>query len=50
MKKISYKRILAIANDEERIAKVYNKHGFWRFARDSERHSSFLKKYIKKLR
>jgi uncharacterized protein YbaP (TraB family) len=39
MKKLTYKMLKALANEERRTAKLYKQYGFWRFAKDEAKHS-----------
>ena len=48
MKRMSYKSLLALANEEAHSAKLFAKWGLWRFARDEEKHASFFKMIAKR--
>jgi hypothetical protein len=42
--------LLEIANEKKKTAKRFDAMGFWRFARDDERHAHTIKQIVKRLR
>jgi len=49
MKKITQTELLRMANDAKQTAQRFNQYGFWRMARDNQKHSYLLNKLANKV-
>lgn len=48
-KKLTYRKLLELANEEKKTAKLYKEWGLWRFSRDEKRHSNVFRSMARKI-
>jgi len=49
-KRLGYAKLLQLANEEAKTARLYKEWGFWRFARDEHKHSMTFRKIAQRMR